>query len=154
MQKHILKFLRLVAIASVLGILGGLPVLKVFQAKAFAEPTVEYHKELTNQQEWKLYLYTKVVLEDKKPYKDFLTLRDIAQAESSWNQFDEDGEVLHGYLHYCDTGLFQINMCVHKATVDKLGMNVDNPYGNIDYALYLYRTQGFSPWGASRHSWN
>lgn len=63
--------------------------------------------------------------------------------------YEKDGAVRYGRITSGDTGLCQINEPIHGKTAEKLGWNIDTPYGNIRYANYLYRNYGEKPWTAS-----
>ena len=108
--------------------------------------TPAWVQSLPDAQKWKLYLYERSLAYGLS-YADFRLLRRIGYCESSWRQYDKDGEVLRGYQHAPDSGLFQINTVVHAA-------EVEDPYRNIDYALTLYVNQGPSPWYPSKSCWN
>lgn len=106
-------------------------------------------RELTEEEQWRLYLYYRL-----GNYKEYALMRDIIFAESSWRQYENGTrEPLRGRVHSCDTGLLQINLCVHAAEVERQGLDVRDPYENIDFGLYLYERDGLSPWEASRHNW-
>ena len=101
---------------------------------------------LTDEQQWKLYLYQSLIRAGFD-LDDFLIMRKIAYCESSFRQYDKDGEVLKGFKHPHDLGLFQINIDVHKA-------EVMTPEGNIDYAIRLYKENGTRDWAWSKKCWN
>jgi len=48
----------------------------------------------------------------------------------------------------------QINQRYHKDTAERLGWNIETPYGNIKYANWLYERKGAYPWRASGHCHN
>lgn len=81
-------------------------------------------------------------------------LKKIAFCESGHRQFNENGSVLRGYVNSQDVGLMQINEKYHLSTAQKLGINIYTTEGNIEYAQYLYRTQGVKPWVHSSHCWD
>ena len=76
-------------------------------------------------------------------------LREIARCESGGTQFTKDGEVIRGKVNPQDIGKYQINLKYHKATADKMGLDLFTEAGNEAYALYLYKTSGAKPWKAS-----
>ncbi len=81
-------------------------------------------------------------------------LKKIAFCESQNRQFNESGGVLRGHINSQDVGFMQINEKYHLGTANKLGLNIYTLEGNIDYAKYLYRTQGVKPWVHSSHCWD
>ncbi len=81
-------------------------------------------------------------------------LAEIAKCESRFKQFKKDGTLLRGILTPADVGVMQINEYYHKATAEKLGLNIQTLEGNLKYAEYLYNKQGTQPWSASKHCWN
>ena len=107
--------------------------------------TPAWVQSLPDEQKWKLYLYERSLAYGLS-YADFRLLRKIGYCESSWRHYDRNGEILRGYVHSYDAGLFQINQKVHAA-------EVETPYSNIDYALVLYTNQGSRPWNPSRLCW-
>ena len=77
----------------------------------------------------------------------------IAHCESHGHQFDSKGNVLRNKDNRHVVGVFQINERLHGAKARELGLNIYTAEGNWAYARYLLRTQGKSPWNASRHCW-
>ena len=94
-------------------------------------------------------------LEDKvKSYfKDDPILAEIARCESSFRQYDENGDVLRGKVNKSDLGLMQINEYYHGISAEKLGFDLETPEGNMAYAKYLYGREGGQPWKASSNCW-
>jgi hypothetical protein len=96
---------------------------------------------------WKLYLFKELEYD----YSSFKILNAIAQCESGWNQFDKDGKILKNNGNF---GIFQINKLAHLKTYRNLGIDIENPYGNIKFAVFLYQRDGISPWYKwSGHCW-
>ena len=88
-------------------------------------------------------------------FKDTPILKRIAVCESQIRQFDETtGTVLRGYVNSQDVGVMQINEKYHLETSKKLGLDIYTLEGNIDYAKYLYGTQGVKPWVHSSPCWD
>ena len=52
-----------------------------------------------------------------------------------------------------DTGPMQINRYYHAAAAGKLGLDLEEPFDNIEYAMRLYKKEGSRPWNASKHCW-
>lgn len=81
-------------------------------------------------------------------------LKRIAACESESRQYNADGTVLRGWMNPLDVGLMQINEKYHLSTAIKLGYDIHTLQGNVDYAKYLYATQGVRPWIHSSHCWD
>ncbi|MDO8183773.1 MAG: transglycosylase SLT domain-containing protein [bacterium] len=77
----------------------------------------------------------------------------VAYCESTWRQFDQAGEPLRGLHNAQDVGLFQINESYHLSESQKLGYDIYSTAGNIAYAMYLVKKDGFRPWQASKTCW-
>lgn len=82
-----------------------------------------------------------------------LILQKISWCESRDIQLNQDGTVYRGKLNNQDVGKYQINEHYHLANSKKLGMDIYTLQGNTDYALYLYKTQGTTPWNWSKPCW-
>lgn len=87
-------------------------------------------------------------------FKDEPILIDIARCESSFRQYDENGEVLRGKVNKSDIGIMQINEYYHKERIEKLGVDLSDIKGNLTYAKWLYNKEGGQPWKASSACWN
>ena len=79
--------------------------------------------------------------------------KNIATCESRLHQFNADGTVLKGKVNPKDIGLFQVNEKYHLADSRKLGMNIYEREGNVEYAMWLMSKQGTVPWNASKFCW-
>lgn len=86
-------------------------------------------------------------------WQDAPIMAKVAYCESTFRQFDEDGKPLRGYVNAADVGVMQINETFHKASADRMGINLETLDGNLAYARHLYRTQGTAPWVHSSHCW-
>lgn len=78
----------------------------------------------------------------------------IARCESRFRHYDENGNVLRNEQGSSATGVMQIMSSVHKGPASELGYDINTLDGNLGYALHLYRTQGTSPWNASKYCWS
>ena len=78
----------------------------------------------------------------------------ITRCESGWHQFDTDGKLLHGKVHYADVGYAQINLDAHPNITGTMGYDVTTLKGNVDYGIYLFLTEGGIPWFPSMNCWN
>jgi hypothetical protein len=87
-------------------------------------------------------------------FSDAPIMVDVAYCESRFTQFNADGSVHRGVINPADVGVMQINEKYHLDTAIKLGINVHTLEGNLEYARYLYETQGTAPWEYSSHCWN
>jgi len=80
-------------------------------------------------------------------------LVDIAWCESREGQFDENGEVVRGWINPQDIGKFQINLDAHGERAIDLGIDLFTEEGNTEFAVLLYEEQGTAPWGYSSECW-
>lgn len=85
---------------------------------------------------------------------DTPVMADVAFCESRFRQFDKNGQALRGVVNNLDVGVMQINEKYHAGTAIKLGINIYTLEGNMEYAKYLYETQGTRPWVHSSDCWN
>ena len=87
------------------------------------------------------------------------TLKRICSCESTGKpynepkQFNADGTVVKGKVNPLDTGMCQINLKYHQATAERLDYDLFTEYGNASYAIYLFETQGTTPWNWSAGCW-
>ncbi len=95
---------------------------------------------------------TKDIVKDY--FRDIPVLVDVAYCESGIVQFNADGTVLRGFVNPQDVGVMQINEKYHLETSLKMGINIHTLDGNLEYARFLYETQGTRPWEYSSHCWN
>jgi hypothetical protein len=87
-------------------------------------------------------------------FKDDPILIEIARCESSFRQYDENGEILRGKVNKSDVGIMQINEYYHKERIERLGVDPETIEGNLAYAKWLYEKEGGQPWKASSSCWN
>jgi hypothetical protein len=87
-------------------------------------------------------------------FADTPILKRIAACESENRQFNADGTLLRGWMNPLDVGVMQINEKYHLSTATKLGLDIHTLEGNVDYAKYLYSTQGVKPWIHSSSCWD
>lgn len=87
-------------------------------------------------------------------FSDAPIMIDVARCESQFRQNNPDGSTLRGRVNSQDVGVMQINEKYHAATALKLGIDLYTIEGNMDYARYLYETQGTAPWVHSSKCWN
>ena len=86
-------------------------------------------------------------------FKDIPVMIEIARCESTFRHTLKDGSVLQGRVDPADTGVMQINKRYHQAAATAMGLNLNDIYQNMEYARYLYETQGTQPWSASMPCW-
>jgi len=86
-------------------------------------------------------------------FSDIPVMVQVARCESTFRHTLADGSVLKGRVDPADTGVMQINKRYHSAKAAELGLDLDNLYDNMEYARYLYDTQGTQPWSASSQCW-
>lgn len=80
-------------------------------------------------------------------------LANIAWCESRMRHFDERGGLLRGAVDSDDIGVMQINTRFHGEKAKELRLNLHALRGNLEYARYLYDTQGTRPWFKSAPCW-
>lgn len=90
----------------------------------------------------------------KEYFIDTPVMVDIAFCESTFKQFNKNGEPLRGLVNGADVGVMQINEKYHAGTAAKLGIDIYTLEGNMEYGKYLYETQGTDPWVHSKDCWN
>lgn len=75
-------------------------------------------------------------------------LKQICACESTGDKnkepqhYDSDGSVLRGRVDNDDTGACQINLRYHKASADRMNIDLTTEEGNKKYAQHLYSEQG------------
>lgn len=95
----------------------------------------------------------KTVKEQVEEYfADVPMLIRVAECESRFRQFDENGNVFRGVVP-SDVGVMQINEMYWGKTASKLGIDLYTTKGNMQYARYLYEKEGLDPWSSSEHCW-
>jgi hypothetical protein len=102
-----------------------------------------------------------VVSQDRKAVEKYLRekfadtpiLVEVARCESTFTQFDKDGNVVRGIVNNKDVGVMQINEKYHAETAAKLGYDLYTLEGNAEYGKYLYQKEGAAPWKASSKCW-
>ncbi len=79
----------------------------------------------------------------------------VAYCESTLRQFDPvTGDPVRGVKNPKDVGVFQINESYHLTESKKLGYDIYSTEGNIAYAMYLAKKDGFRHWQSSKPCWN
>lgn len=118
------------------------------------EPAITSYIERAITPEGNAQLIKKLTLDSGLNDSDANSLVAIARCESHLRHFDEKtGEVLRGKVNPLDSGIFQLNKKYHLDTAIKLGLDIDNKVDNIKYAIWLYQTQGTTPWNWSAECW-
>ncbi len=87
-------------------------------------------------------------------FKDEPILADIARCESTFRQYDENGNILRGTVNKGDIGVMQINKYYHADKAKSLGYDLETVEGNMAYARYLYNKEGGQPWISSSKCWS
>ncbi len=87
-------------------------------------------------------------------YIDDPILVDIARCESTFRQYDSNGEIIRGKVNNADVGVMQINEKYHGEKADELGLNIYTVEGNVAFAKYLYYKYGAEPWKSSSKCWS
>ncbi|MCB9815690.1 hypothetical protein H6785_03890 [Candidatus Nomurabacteria bacterium] len=86
-------------------------------------------------------------------FKDIPIMAEVARCESTFKHRLADGSILKGRVDPADTGVMQINKRYHEKTANAMELDLDDIYQNMEYARYLYDTQGTQPWSASMPCW-
>jgi hypothetical protein len=86
-------------------------------------------------------------------YADEPILVDIARCESTFRQFDLDGQVMRGKVDHSDVGVMQINEVYNGPEALKMGYDIYTLEGNVAFAKYLYAKLGTQPWASSEGCW-
>lgn len=76
----------------------------------------------------------------------------IARCESDFRQFDDKGNVLKN-PDSTATGVMQIMSSYHRKIAAKLGYDIRTLDGNLKYAMWLYKSEGTTPWDSSMDCW-
>ncbi|MDE2038068.1 MAG: hypothetical protein KGI69_02485 [Patescibacteria group bacterium] len=87
-------------------------------------------------------------------FQDEPILIEVASCESTFRQFDKDGDVIRGQVNHGDVGVMQINEYYHAEEAKKLGYDIYTLEGNVAFAKYLYAKYGTSPWSSSEKCWS
>ncbi len=90
----------------------------------------------------------------KEQYANEPVLVDIARCESTFRQFDQNGNIIRGKVNQADVGVMQINEKYHADEAAKLGFNIYTVEGNVAFAKYLYDKSGSDPWSSSSKCWS
>lgn len=99
------------------------------------------------------YLATEIKGMVEEEFGDGHPMVAIARCESSFRQFDNDGDVLRNPESDA-IGIFQILEGLHEEPADKLGFDIFTAEGNIGYARKLYDSFGLAPWSPSSLCWD
>lgn len=86
-------------------------------------------------------------------FKDTPILSEIAKCESTFRQFDKNGDPLKGETNKGDIGVMQINKYYHEEDASKLGLDIYTLDGNLAFAKHLYEKYGSDPWVSSSKCW-
>ncbi len=87
-------------------------------------------------------------------FKDEPVMIAIAECESTFTHWDpQTGEVLKNRQGSSATGVMQLMASYHAEPAARMGIDITELEGNLEYADYLYESQGTKPWQASRTCW-
>lgn len=86
-------------------------------------------------------------------FADIPIMINVSRCESRFHQFDSTGSLYRGEINRSDVGVMQINEYYHEDEATKMGMNIHTIQGNVEFARYLYETQGTAPWNSSSGCW-
>lgn len=141
MIRLFIKFLVLAAVV-VSGTWGVTRILIETELKRLS-PKTEFIRELSETERYKMFLYEETIRAGLN-YQDYRLLREIIRCESGWRQYWSDGSVI---LSSGNIGLAQINVFAHEAVYKAMGLDINNPYDNLRFAVFLYKRDGVRPWG-------
>ena len=69
-------------------------------------------------------------------------------------EFDENGVEKYILVHWSsDWGHWQINDYYHLDSAKRMGLDIKDEWGNLEYGFWLLSVQGTSPWNASKYCW-
>ncbi len=86
-------------------------------------------------------------------YSETPILAEIAWCESRFRHLNKDGEIFRGKVNKSDIGVMQVNTYYHEKKAGELGYDLYSLRGNLEYAQYLYDTEGTTPWNSSKPCW-
>lgn len=86
-------------------------------------------------------------------FSDIPVMIAIAQCESSFRQFNQNGTPLLGGDGDV-VGVFQLDESSHANAAQSLGIDIDTTAGNLEYARFLYGFEGTTPWFSSYSCWH
>ncbi|MEK7589813.1 MAG: hypothetical protein AAB475_00980 [Patescibacteria group bacterium] len=89
----------------------------------------------------------------RERFENYPVMAEVAKCESRFRHFKENGDIIRGEVNKSDVGVMQINEYYHSDIADMLGMNLYTLEGNVEYAEYLFKKEGTSPWLASSKCW-
>ncbi len=90
----------------------------------------------------------------REQFKDEPVLVEIARCESTFRQYDKNGNIIRGVVNKGDVGVMQINERYHADEAVKLGLNIYTTEGNVAFAKHLYDKFGSQPWSSSEDCWS
>lgn len=100
------------------------------------------------------FVYSPTVEEYVTEYfRDIPVMANIAFCESTFRQFDKDGDILRGKWNHLDVGVMQINEYYHAEPSLELNYDIYTLNGNLKYARHLYNKEGTTPWLSSSSCW-
>ncbi|KKS30464.1 MAG: hypothetical protein UV60_C0008G0026 [Parcubacteria group bacterium GW2011_GWA2_43_11] len=87
-------------------------------------------------------------------FKDIPVMAEIARCESQFTHVDpKTGKINRGRINPEDVGVMQINEYYHRASAQKMGLEIFTFEDNMAYARHLYEQEGTNPWKASQSCW-
>jgi hypothetical protein len=98
-------------------------------------------------------IYDQIIAQSKKYDLDTNTALRIAKCESTFRQYNENGEVVRGKVNPADAGVFQINEKYHLSQSEAQGFDIHQTAGNIEYAMWLMKKEGTRHWNWSKPCW-
>ncbi len=122
------------------------------QEAAYGHIASQYESEMVAEvEETAVAMNTEAVV--RSYFADIPVMIEVARCESEFRHKLTDGSILSGRIDPADTGVMQINKRYHEVTATAMQIDLDDIYGNMEYARHLYETQGTRPWNASMSCW-
>lgn len=78
----------------------------------------------------------------------------VIKCESSSDHSRKGFNYNDGKLWSTDVGYWQLNDYYHQEAAKKLGFDIYDWKGNLEYGFLLMKNEGLKPWEASRHCWS
>ena len=99
-------------------------------------------------------IYDQIIDQSAKYGLNTDTALRIAKCESTFRQYNENGEVIRGKVNPADVGVFQVNEKYHLSRSKTLGFDIHQTADNIEYAMWLMKKEGTRHWNWSKPCWS
>jgi peptidoglycan hydrolase-like protein with peptidoglycan-binding domain len=143
------KLFIAVLISSLFAFTSSLPA----EARGVLQPRTEQNTQTTDGSVAGDYTTSEIKSMVQQEFGDDHPMVAVARCESSFRQFDNDGDALRNPKSDA-IGIFQILEGLHEAPAEELGIDIFTAEGNIEYARKLYDSFGLAPWSPSSLCWD